>query len=255
MYKYIVAALFALQSICLSGQNRIWIGIETGILRSNYLFSSNATPNRIATITDGHFVLRFGINFNHLTFETGISGISNRTPYFIPNSSGTPSVNHGADRFFHIDLRHFPLNAGFRFEIIKNMEIVPKIGIGLLTSLNGSRNISFWADGPITIEQIVSGNITQDPGVTVAIGHRPSSTFFTFQAAIETNYTVSNFIQIAAGANSTMPAKSIYYENITQYTTSQPLEGTALQNGPLLIFYGSIRVFIPSFKDAQADSG
>lgn len=251
MKKFLIATFLIVQSISLLGQGKLWIGIESGIALSNYQFVSNTAPASNAATTDGHVGFRLGVNYNRFNFETGIAGISNRTPYFIPNSSGTPSVNHGADRFFHIDLRHFTLNAGYRFEIIKNMEIVPKIGIGLLTSLNGSRNISFWADGPITFEQIVSGNIPQDPGITVANGHRPNSTFFTMQAIIETNYLVSSFIQIAAGANSTMPAKTIYYENITQHTTSQPIEGTALQNGPLLIFYVSIRVFIPSFKGAQ----
>lgn len=245
-------------ALCLAaslyGQTAYQIGLETGLIRSRYFYSSNGSTGRIATVSDGFVGFRIGMVRNRFVSEAGIGGLSNQTPCFVPGATGNPPVRmtNGA---MHIDLRSYSVSVGYRYLFFANrLNITPKMGFGVLHSLNGRHNISLWTDGPVSLEQLITGNIPHDPGVTIANGHRPGNYIVNLNSGVEASYSIHPMLQFSLGITGIMPLAPVFYEHITQFTQAEPIAATTAQTGPLALFNVGIRLVLPARVTPKTES-
>lgn len=232
--RKLVAILFlsAILSNYLYSQRSIQFGIQSGIVSNSYFYSSTLTNSKSTVNFEGTVGVTVAFLHNAFLLETGVYGIYSQPPYFIYNTlsnsySIKPNTNGST-----LDMAYTPIRIGYNINTSrKRLTISPKLGIGLYHMLNGTGNTHIWADGVDDINLILSGNIPEDPGVTVGYGYNPFNNIFAIDASISLNYTLHKFLQVKLNLFTVSAFKPLYYENINHFGQTQTVYATSTQTG------------------------
>jgi hypothetical protein len=218
-----------------NAQRVLYFGVESGFASNTYFYTNNIGHRLNKTNVNATVGFVVGHSINNWFFESGAYGIYSNSPYFIfnvDNNTLTPKENsEGAV----MDLVYLPIRAGYMIPILKGkIKITPKMGVGLMHSLNGAGRVYTWAHGVADLSLIVSGNFPEDPGVSVGYGYQPYTNSMAFDASIALSYKLHKFLQLNFNVRVLSPLKPLYFENIKHFGETYTVYATSTQVGPVI---------------------
>lgn len=255
MQKLLAQLFFIINfSIGLTAQNSFHFGVQSGLNSSSYFYSSTLPKTKSAVIFDGTVGPTVTFLHNAFLVETGIFGIYSRPPYFVYNTISSSFSVESNKNGSTLDLIYIPIRFGYNFSALKNrLTISPKLGLGVYHSLNGTGNTNIWANGVDDISLIISGNIPEDPGVTIGYGYRPYKNVLAVDASILLSYSIHKFLQLNFNVIATSTQKPLYYENIKHFGQTQTVYATSTQTGLTISSTIGFAFTIPFNKEQEVE--
>lgn len=255
MQKLLVPFFFIISFTAgLSAQNSIHFGVESGLTSSNYFYSSTLPKTKSKVTFDGTVGLTVAFLHNAFLVETGVFGVYSRPPFFVYNTLSSSFSVESNTNGSTLDMAYFPIRAGYNINTSrKRFTISPKLGIGLFHSLNGTDNTSIWADGVDDISLIISGNVPEDPGVTVGYGYHPNKNVLAVDASISLSYTLHKFLLLNFNLIAVSALKPLYYESIKHFGQTQTVYATSTQTSPAISATIGFAFTIPFTKEQEVE--
>jgi hypothetical protein len=233
-----------------NAQHIFSFGVESGF-STNTFFYSNSIGSRLSK-TKANGTIGFAMDYavNRWLVEGGAFGLYSNSPHFIFNVDNGSLAQQENPEGAVMDLVYLPIKVGYKIPIFKGkMIITPKMGFGLLHSLNGTGRIYTWADGVADLSLIISGNIPEDPGVTVGYGYRPCKNSMAFDSSISLSLNLHKFLLLNLNVSTITPLRPIYYENIKHFGETQTVYASSAQVGPIIITTLGFAFAIPIAKE------
>jgi hypothetical protein len=234
-------------------QHVLSFGVVSGFSTNTFFYSNNTGSRLSKTKANGTIGFALDCSVNHWLVEGGAFGFYSNSPHFIFNVENGSLALQENPQDAVMDLVYLPIRVGYIIPILKGkMMISPKMGVGLMHSLNGAGRVYTWADGVADLSLIISGNIPEEPGVTVGYGYRPYKNSMAFDASISLSFNLHKFLLLNFNIRTIMPLRPIYYESIKHFGETHTVFASSTQVGPITTATLGFAFAIPFSKEPES---